>query len=274
MKDIISKGTKQFLFWKKQYEANHIAAYSAQAAYFILLSFVPMIMVFIMVVARFAPLNIQGIYQLADSFIADIYGSDALELMGSIRDRSAVPVLSVSFVFVVWAAVSGVRSIADGLAAIYDVPKRYNMVQLGIRAVVYTFAMTAVCLLSFVIVAAAPKLEEFSAELLGISISPILTTGTVVLFFTLTLLFASAYKTLAKNRISFAKHFAGGAVAAAGWILFSLGYSVYIKYFSRYPVVYGAFGAVMLFMLWLYMCMNILLCGAMLNKIIWDKNCD
>ncbi len=32
----------------------------------------------------------------------------------------------------------------------------------------------------------------------------------------------------------------------------------------------GSFGAVMLFMLWLYMCMNILLCGALFNKLKAD----
>ena len=75
--------------------------------------------------------------------------------------------------------------------------------------------------------------------------------------------------------MNFKSHLPGAMVASAGWIVYSFGYSVYIKHFSSYSALYGSLGAVMLFMLWLYMCMNILLCGALLNKISADgKKCD
>ncbi|MEG0019288.1 MAG: YhjD/YihY/BrkB family envelope integrity protein, partial [Oscillospiraceae bacterium] len=59
----------------------------------------------------------------------------------------------------------------------------------------------------------------------------------------------------------------GAAIASGGWLIFSFGYSIYINYFSSYASLYGSLGALMLFMLWLYMCMNILLVGALINKL-------
>ena len=93
----------------------------------------------------------------------------------------------------------------------------------------------------------------------------------VIFFLALTVLFATAYKALAKSRLSFVQQLPGAALAAAGWILYSFGYSIYIRYFSRYSALYGSLGAVMLLMLWLYMCMNILLCGALFNRLRSEK---
>ena len=100
-------------------------------------------------------------------------------------------------------------------------------------------------------------------------------TKTAILFAALTFIFAAAYTTLAKSCISFKNQLAGAAFAASGWMVFSFGYSVYIRHFSRYSALYGSFGAVMLFLLWLYMCMNIMLCGALINKLRAEKKkCD
>lgn len=101
----------------------------------------------------------------------------------------------------------------------------------------------------------------------GSIILTLLNLRNIIFFFTLTFLFALAYKSLAKSNISFLQQLPGAAFASGGWILFSFGFSIYIGYFSNYTYFYGSFGAAMLFMLWLYMCMNILLIGALINKL-------
>ena len=61
---------------------------------------------------------------------------------------------------------------------------------------------------------------------------------------------------------------AGAFFAAACWIIFSIAYSVYIDTFSDYTYFYGSLTAVVLLMLWVYICMNIFLYGAQINKYI------
>ena len=61
-------------------------------------------------------------------------------------------------------------------------------------------------------------------------------------------------------------HLPGAAFASGGWILFSYFYSLYIIHFPAVSYLYGSLAALVLMMLWLYICMTILLLGAEVNK--------
>jgi membrane protein len=57
----------------------------------------------------------------------------------------------------------------------------------------------------------------------------------------------------------------GAIVGVVLWIALSLGFSIYIRNFSRYGAAYGAFGAAIVLLLWLYLSANAFLFGAELN---------
>jgi membrane protein len=57
----------------------------------------------------------------------------------------------------------------------------------------------------------------------------------------------------------------GAIVAVVLWIVLSLGFSIYVRNFSSYGAAYGAFGAAIVLLLWLYLSANAFLFGAELN---------
>jgi membrane protein len=57
----------------------------------------------------------------------------------------------------------------------------------------------------------------------------------------------------------------GAAVGVALWIVLSLGFSIYVRNFSSYGAVYGAFAAAIVLLLWLYLSANAFLFGAELD---------
>jgi membrane protein len=57
----------------------------------------------------------------------------------------------------------------------------------------------------------------------------------------------------------------GAIVGVVLWIGLSLGFSIYIRNFSSYGAAYGAFGAAIVLLLWLYLSANAFLFGAELN---------
>ncbi len=61
--------------------------------------------------------------------------------------------------------------------------------------------------------------------------------------------------------------FTGGA-----WFLSSAVFSLYINNFSRYSLVYGSLGAVIILMLWFYVLSNIILTGACINLVFSSKD--
>jgi membrane protein len=57
----------------------------------------------------------------------------------------------------------------------------------------------------------------------------------------------------------------GAAVGVAIWILGSIGFAIYIRNFSKYGAAYGAFGAAIVLLLWLWLSALAFLYGAELN---------
>ena len=57
----------------------------------------------------------------------------------------------------------------------------------------------------------------------------------------------------------------GAVVGVVLWIALSLGFSIYVRNFSSYGAVYGAFAAAIVLLLWLYLSANAFLFGAELN---------
>jgi membrane protein len=57
----------------------------------------------------------------------------------------------------------------------------------------------------------------------------------------------------------------GAVVGVALWLALSFGFSIYIRHFSTYGAAYGAFGAAIVLLLWLYLSANAFLFGAEVN---------
>ena len=244
---------------KKQYDRYLIGVYAAQGAFFVLISAVPLAMLTIVLLGMFAPLDLMGIRRILAEFFTQKANNYILTLLGELQQRATIPLLSVTMAFLLWAATRGVRSIAEGIGTIYGA-QQYSTVQKAVRSGLYSVFMIIVSVGAVAVMVFAEEyfaMEQWYGTLYR----------HIILFCLLTFLFATAYKFLAKSNLSFKSQLWGGAFAAVGWIVYTFGYSVYIRHFSKYSLLYGSFGAVMLFMLWLYMCMNILLWGALLGKL-------
>jgi membrane protein len=60
----------------------------------------------------------------------------------------------------------------------------------------------------------------------------------------------------------------GIAVGILGWILASLGFRIYLHFFSSYTVTYGSLGAVIILLTWFYISGLMILLGAEIDRII------
>lgn len=58
---------------------------------------------------------------------------------------------------------------------------------------------------------------------------------------------------------------AGAIVGVALWLVLSVGFAIYIRNFATYGAAYGAFGAAIVLLLWLYLSANAFLFGAEVN---------
>ncbi|MBR4868313.1 MAG: YihY/virulence factor BrkB family protein, partial [Clostridia bacterium] len=82
----------------------------------------------------------------------------------------------------------------------------------------------------------------------------------------LTTLFLLLYLWAPNRRSSILRELPGAMLAALGWIVFSLLYSLYLSHVNTY--IFGSLAAAVFIMLWLYFCIYILFVGAEINQFL------
>ncbi|MBQ5783133.1 MAG: YihY/virulence factor BrkB family protein [Oscillospiraceae bacterium] len=243
---------KRFFYRAKQisrlYRDCHIGAYSAQAAFFVVVSVVPLAMLFVMVAGvLLSSQDVGGV-------LSQVFSGQAIRqvagLLAQAGQYTTFPLVSVTTIFLVWSATRGVRSIAQGINVIYG--GKVSQLRLAAGAVLYTVVLAA-----------------------GVAVTAVVTAKVIlhraVVFVFAVVMCTFAYTIFSPKRYGFVSQLAGGVLSAAGCTVFTAGYMVYVRHFSAYPVIYGGFGAVVLWLLWLYICSCIVLCGALFNRLIQDK---
>ena len=92
------------------------------------------------------------------------------------------------------------------------------------------------------------------------------------IWFLLMIFFSFLYAFVPNQKMKLKSQIPGAVFASIGWVLYSFCFSIYVKY-SNAMSMYGSISTVIMIMLWLYMCMYLLMLGALLNKIILtEKN--
>lgn len=80
----------------------------------------------------------------------------------------------------------------------------------------------------------------------------------------LVLFFAFLYRVVPNVLVRWRHALAGGFVAALGFLLLQRGFELYLAYFPSYRAIYGAFAAVPIFLIWVYLSWAVVLIGALL----------
>lgn len=193
---------------------------------------------------------------------------DAVNSAGSRSDGALLAVL-VGLAIALWSASSGMVGLQMGLDVAYDVEADRTFVKKRLVA----FELLAAML---VLGGAATALIVFGAPL-GDALRDNLPFGRAfVLLWTvvrwalglvaLTGLFATIYY-LAPNRDTprWVWVSPGGVLAAAIWLVASLGFSFYVSSFGKYAETYGSLAGVVVLLLWLYLTALALVLGGELN---------
>ena len=60
----------------------------------------------------------------------------------------------------------------------------------------------------------------------------------------------------------------GALVTAFALVAVSIFFSLFIDFSVKYSLVYGSLASVIVLMLWLYLCSNVILLGAVLNSVL------
>lgn len=262
------KYLKYFDSFRGIFTEDKISIYAAQASFFVIISAVPFISLLISVISFFIPADTAaflGAFALP-GHVTYILGS----LLDSLKNAPAVSLLSVSALTTLWSAAKGFGALRHGIEKVYAAGSGKGYFRRKLQAlintlvfIVFIIAVIAVLLFGEYILKLPfmPELKLLSK--LRIPLFAVL----LAVFFELMYLLIARDSEIMPRRIT--AHLPGAIFAALGWLIFSEGYGLYIRYFPGASYIYGGLAAVCLMMLWLYFCISILLFGAELNKLIY-----
>lgn len=263
---------------------NYTAACAAQAAFFILLSVVPIISL-ILAVTTYLPFTQQDVLDVLMRVIPNDFTPYVKDIIEDLYSRAGKTVISVSAVAILWSASKGIAALMDGFNSMYQIRQENNFIKSRLIAIVYTIlliVMFAVVMSAYVTVSHYYKLYIHDAFEIESALKNILLFiryimgwllfyGFILMMFVILpggfgLPMGKEEKMNLGKRVK--SQMPGAAFSSVAWLVISRVVTLYIEYFPNLSVMYGSLAGIVIAMLWLYFCMYSLFIGAVINYLL------
>ena len=265
---LIRKLIDIFLPFGQQVSRDKVPAFAAQAAFFIIISSVPLVMLVLSLIQFVMPMTQSELSQLAMDMVPMAIRSYVITIIDELYTQTSIPLISITAVTTLWAASRSVYALVTGLNEVYKTSETRNYFQLRFGSLFYTLLLIVLLIFSLVVLVFGNRIQQFLENALPI-LAPIsayiISIRTILAIALMTISFSLMYKILPNTKTHLRHQLPGAVFSALGWMIFSLVYSIYIDNYSNFSYTYGSLAAVILLMLWLYFCMYIFLIGAEIN---------
>ena len=211
---------------------DHISAYAAQSAFFIMLSLVP-ILLLLMTLVRFTPITQADIMTAAYELFPKTVSSTIISIVNEVYSQTGTAI-SVSLLVALWSAGKGVLAISNGLNSIRGQIETRNYIFLRLRAAIYTVLFLLAIILSLVFLGFGNSISMLVNQYVPVFqyvMDLIIETRTIIMILVLIVFSLSIYMFLPNKRRKLRSQFPGAIFTAFGWTLASFIFSVYMDIF-------------------------------------------
>lgn len=249
---------------------DDIFALASQLAYYLILSFFPLI-ISIMTLVGFSNLNADEVLISLSTLVPDTVYALINKTIVEIINTQNVGLLGASIAITIWSASSGFRAVIKGINKAYNIKERRSYIKRAMVAIFFTLALMIIIVLTLSALVFGKVIGDYITRFLPfehiIRIIWNITRYGIVLFM-MVLVFAGIYRYTPAKKIPWKEVIPGSIFSSLGWIIISLAFSYYINNIANYSILYGSLGAVFILMTWLYLTSIILILGAEINSTL------
>ena len=245
---------------------DHVAAYSAQAAYYLILSFIPFIL-FLTTLIRYTPVTYNQMREAIISVVPQSAQSFVMEIVAEVYRRNSA-LVPISAIVALWSAGKGLQAITNGLNMIYHVKETRNWLVNRIKSVFYTLLFCVSLIISLLFMVLGRQLQQLAEQhvpLLGRFIGWLISFRMLPILVILFLVFLILFRFLPNRKATLLSQVPGAVLTAFAWVAFSYLFSLYFELFPGFSNMYGSLTALIIVMLWINFLMNLMLYGAEIN---------
>ncbi len=258
-----------YKFTQKCREDN-IAAFAAQSAFFMMVSFIPFLLV-ISSILRYTPVTEDILVEMVQGILPSYLSPFLVSIIDEVYTRS-IGIVSLTAVVAIWSSAKGIQYVSYGLNVVHGIPETRNWLVLRIWATIYTFGFVLALVALLVLIIFGNQIQDLVVEMFPI-LTPLMDMVIhiryMVVLPVLSLFFVLFYRLLPNGRkkeekLTIRNQLPGAILCAGAVVALSFGISVYVDYFHGFSM-YGNLTTLVLVMLWLYSCMYIFLICAECN---------
>ena len=260
-----------------KYKTDEMTVYAAQVSFFVMLSFVPFIMLLLTAVQMIPAISQAEVLELVVELTPADYKSLAFRIVNDLSLKSPATMISVTAVTALWSAGRGMFSMARGLDRVWGKEDKYW----------YVISRLICCGYTIVFCGRVPSFTDPSGlldrscrafwrlifPLWGSSPERLSTCGPSGFFWCCLCSFWGYIPFVPEKRLRVRDQIPGALFSTLGWLLFSFAFSIYFNRMGGggYSYMYGSLAAIVLLLLWLYFCLCILFLGAEINYF-WTEH--
>lgn len=256
--------------WREQSDDN-IGLVAAGVAFYGFLALVPLLGAVVLSYGLVASPNtvIQNVRHLAEvmpASAAKLIGQQLLHVVDTSGGKKGI-----GLVLALGIALFGARNAAGALITALNIAFEEKETRGFVRLNLFELGMTAAFVLFAILAALAVAVIGYVEDLIPFASGFLSIIGKALTYALLAAAGAAVAATLyrfgpARQQAGWEWLTPGSILAAAGWVLLTLGFGIYVAHFGHYNATYGSLGAVIVLLTWLYLSSYIFLFGAELNS--------
>lgn len=261
-------------------EKHEALGYSAQLAYFFLLSLFPLLIT-IFSLLPYLPIEQHHIMY----FLEDFAPGETLDFirgnLEEIFESQSGSLLSFGIIATLWAASNGMNAVIRAVNRAYEIEENRPFFIVRGMSVILTIVMIFVFLVALLLPIFGRSIGEYLFSKLGKTnefINMWTTLRWLISSVILFIVFSVVYTITPNRKIRCVTVLPGALFSTIGWVVASLGFSFYVNNFGNYTLMYGSLGVIIVLMIWFYLSGAILIIGGEINglndEIKGGKKCN
>ncbi|WP_137974189.1 YihY/virulence factor BrkB family protein [Pseudomonas sp. F(2018)] len=250
---------------------DELPTYASALAFQLFFSLFPFLL---FLIALIGVMDAQPIFDWLHQQAELVLPRDALGLVDPViaqLQTQQVGLFSIGILLALWTSSAAVRSTMAAMNRAYGVEDGRPAWKLVPLSLLYTVAIAAALLLAAALMVLGPQAMNWLAMQVGLEETVVLLWAWLrwpLAVLMLVLVVAAVYYLAPDVKQEFRFITPGSILAVVVWIVASLGFGFYAQNFADYNATYGSIGAIIVFLLYLYISSAVLLLGAELNAVI------
>lgn len=264
-------------YLSKKFDKDHIAAYSAQATFYLMLSVAPFVMM-VCLVSRLLPFNEQMLLRLVRLLIPEGYQEIGISLVDGYYNENINSFWAklVMIVFLIWSVSRLIQALINGFNMTYCITETRSQTIIRLIGCVYSVALCLLIVILIGLYAVGTRVTDYIVSLFPkIALLDLIMTVTRNLAAPLLMLliFWLSYIMLPSRRTRRLRdELPGALMTAVVWRVVAGLYSTALYgSVERYSYVYGSLAGVVMILLWLYFCVYCWFLGGELNWFLAER---